>query len=160
MRVTFRARFRGRINKLFPVGYTFPHPPIETIEIFRRVDKWLARVGKNEIVQLGNEPSHGAMKDAVAANFMLQLSEWEMRDAKGPLDPARVEEDPKGNFTLKSDTHIAADSQAGITERNVYKAECGALVKVTEIKSKLLKVPPTCLACRAVWDRLKGKVSA
>ena len=164
MRVTFRAQFQGPKSLLNPLGMNCTRLQT-TVEIFRKADNWLAReTASKNVLKLQSEPTHGAMKDTVAANFETQLSAWSMFDSDGgPLDPNMVEEDPQGNFTARELTHVGAIANAGVTgplkriaERmgaNYFQTACGITVHVTQIRSVRGKHPPTCQECRKTWEK-------
>jgi hypothetical protein len=157
MRVTFRAQFSGRKGLLDTGGFKFPNPPVETIEVFRKGDKWFAREAARQalLANLWDAPNHGSMKDTVAENFETQLSKWLMFDSDGkPLDPARVIEDQAGNFTLKVETHVAAPDQIG-QPGNSFKAACGIVVNASRLVSKRGQNPPDCAACKVEWAKTK-----
>jgi hypothetical protein len=158
MRVTFRATFQGRKGALAPIGFKFPNPPIENIEIFRRVDLWHAKSAAtgHEIKQLVAEPSHGAMKDTVANAFEKQLSEWEMYDAATgkPLDVSRIEEDPKGNFTLRELTHVGKIGASQEEKGNYFLTACGETVHVRLLRSTRGQKPPDCPLCKVEWEKV------
>lgn len=157
MRVIFRADFQGRKGEL-ETGFKFPNPPVEHIEVIRKADKWLARVGKIELAKLGTQPSYSAMQQRVEDAFEAQLSKWLLCDTDGkPLDLDSVDEDPNGNFTWRELTHvgvIGANAQ-GQTGPNYFNTVCGIEVHVSKIKSVRSKNPPSCQACRREWDKTK-----
>jgi hypothetical protein len=158
MRVCFRARFAGPKGALNPFGWKFgPEAAPQSVEVYRHGARWHAREPKHREVFRQLEPglTHGTMKDNVVAAFERQCSEWEMYDAEGYLlNPAMIEEDPKGNFTMRLETHIAAPDQIG-QPGNSFKTACGIVVAAQRIRSKRGSVPPDCKACKAVWQQTK-----
>jgi len=168
MRVTFRATFQGRKGKLETPGFRFPNPPLEQIEIFRRVDSWYAKAAStgHEIKALRGEPSHGAMKDAVADAFEKQVTEWTMYDAAThqPLDASRVDEDPKGNFTIRDYFHVGREystpqeateaNKKAEKNQNHFETACGQAVHVRLIRSRRGQNPPDCPTCRKAWEQV------
>lgn len=164
MRVTFRAQFKGPIGKLNPSNWKIPNPAPMTVEVFRRGTKapitWHAREcdtrRKIELAALGSGPTHGTMKDTVAAAFQAQVSPWALYDTDGnPLDPDLIEETPDGEFQRKVVTHVGATPQPDTLPVNSWQTYCGIIVKAHEIRGKRGDVAPLCPECRKEYDRYK-----
>jgi hypothetical protein len=156
VRVTFRAQFAG----IKSPGFTFKNPVAVTVEVFRKGDKWLAREAssKNLFKQFEPGVTHGSMKDTVAEHFDSQVSPWAMYNGEGePLDPKRVEEDPKGNFTLKDMTHvgITGEGSQGKSGANYFNTVCGIEVHVRQLRSVRGSHAPDCQPCREAWEKTK-----
>ena len=159
MRVTFRANFQGRKGLLATPGFKWPNPPVETIEVFRKGEKWFARAlpSKNPL-KLPDGATKGTMTDTVQDAFEKQLTKWTMHDAQTgqPIDPDSVTEDPNGNFEKKELTHVsligAPPSKIG---PNYFATICGQEVHVRQIRSTRGHNPPDCKVCRVEWEKTK-----
>lgn len=160
MKVTYRARFRQPVGVLNPMGV--PVPAVVTVEVFEIGRRWRAReidTRERRVFERLGEHIAGAAaaQAAVEASFAEQIAPWRMHAAEDgrALPPEEVDIAPDGTVTLKPLTHItdfAAESAAKKERRSVH-APCGKDVSPKVIISVKAGIPPTCPACREVYER-------